>query len=106
MVDEATHRVLWVWTASELLIVLGALGLLVASLVGMTTVVSFLSRPVRVAAVLFLLVELSIPLWVYVDIRQREPAPDAFWVHVAAMPGINFFGLVAYLQERRRNREE
>jgi hypothetical protein len=104
MVDEATHRVLWVWTASELLIVLGALGLLVASLVGTATVFSFLSRPVRVAAVLFLLVELSIPLWVYVDIRHREPAPDGFWVHVAAMPGINLFGLVAYLQERRRNR--
>ena len=62
MVDEATHRVLWVWTASELLIVLGALGLLIASLVGMTTVISFLSRPVRGAAVLILLVELSIPL--------------------------------------------
>lgn len=103
MVDEATHRVLWVWTASELLVVSGALGLLVASLVGMTTIFSSLARPVRIAAVLFLLVELSIPLWVYADIGQRETAPDAFWIHVAAMPGINFFGLVAYLQERRRS---
>lgn len=69
-------------------------------------IANFLPRWIRLGGVAFLIIELLIPLWVYVDIRRRESSPGMFWVHVAAMPGINLLGLYAYLDERKREREE
>lgn len=69
---------------------------------------SFLSvsRQIRMAALVFLGIELLIPLCVYIDIRQSPEESDMIWVHVAAMPVLNFFGLVAYLVDRKVKREQ
>lgn len=98
--DEASHGFLWWWTVPELLAVAALLALVVGGLLGRTTFLTGVSRPLRIAAAAFLTVELLIPLWVYRDLRRR-PDADAFWVHVAAMPGINLFGLFGYLQHRK-----
>lgn len=98
--DENAHGFLWWWTVPELAVVVVLLGLVVASLLGRTATFSTVSRPLRLAAAAFLTVEVLIPVWVFLDLRRR-PDVDSFWIHVAAMPGINLFGLVAYLQQRK-----
>jgi hypothetical protein len=100
MAGDPVENVLWVWTASELLVIAAFMGLLVASLTGDTTLFTSASRRLRLAGVAFLTVELLIPLWVFVDLRRRGES-GSLWMHVAAMPGINIFGLFAYLQERK-----
>jgi hypothetical protein len=102
MADESTERVLWIWTAQELVgfVVVG--WLLAASLIGRTALWSSVSRQLRLVALAFVAVQLFIPLWVFVDVRRRDDA-GTMWVHVAAMPLLNFFGFVAYLDYRRRN---
>ena len=106
MSEEAGHRTLWMWTAAELAAILVLFWLLAASLVGHTTLFSSVSRQVRLGAVAFLTVELLIPLWVFFDLRRRPNDSGHFWMHVAAMPGINIFGLLAYLQARKLERAE
>lgn len=90
----------------ELGAVLVLFWLLAASLARRTTLLSSGSRPVRIGAVAFLTVELLIPLWVLLDLRRRPDDPGHFWMHVAATPGINIFGLLAYLQTRELERTE
>lgn len=100
------ERALWIWTASEIAVLVGLFGLLAASLLGRTAALSYVSRQVRMGALVFLTVELLIPLWVFFDLRRRPDDPGHFWMHVAAMPGINLFGLLAYLQDRKLKRAE
>lgn len=101
--DDFDHGVLWAWTLPELLAVLALFVLLVASLAGASSFYSSVSWPVRAAIAGLLAVELLIPAWVYYDLR-RSDAEDTFWVHVAAMPVLNLFGLFAYLQDRELDR--
>lgn len=105
MSERAGHELLWVWTVGELLLVVALFWLLAASLLGETTLLSSMSRTIRLGAVAFLAVELLIPLWVFFDLRRRPDDPGSFWMHVAAMPGINIFGLLAYLQARKLEQE-
>jgi hypothetical protein len=102
MVDDATERVLWMWTAQELAVFVVVGALLVAGLVGETTLWTSVSRRLRLGALAFVAVQLLAPLWVYVDLRRRGDDSGTMWVHVAAMPLLNVFGLVAYLDYRRR----
>jgi len=55
------------------------------------------------AAWLFLGSELLVPVAVYLDIRRRPDDVDPLWIHAAAMPILNVFGVLAYLEDRRRN---
>jgi hypothetical protein len=102
MVDRAGQGYLWALTAYEFVVLIVLVGLLTASLIGWTSLFSSLSRPVRIGAVVFLTIELLIPLWVYVDLRRRPDTSSALWIHVTAMPVINLFGFIAYLHERKR----
>jgi hypothetical protein len=108
MAGEIDHRILWLWTAPELGALVAVFGLLITSLVGtppvLATDFASVSRPIRAAGVAFLAIELLIPLWVYFDLRRHPSGVGSLWVHVAAMPGFNLFGFVAYLQERKRFR--
>jgi len=63
------------------------------------------SDVVRAVALFVVLVELVVPLAVYVDVARRDDDPDWVWVHVATMPAVNLLGLVAYLDDRKRSRE-
>ena len=106
MADETNHGFLWVWTASEIALLVVLFGLVAASLAGRTSLFQSVSRPTRMVALAFLAVEVLIPLWVFFDLRRRSDNLDSFWMHVAAMPGINIFGFGAYLQARKLDREE
>lgn len=106
MVDRAGHGYLWALTAYEIVLLILSVGLLTASLIGWTSLFSSLSRAIRIGAVVFLTVELLIPLWVYVDLRRRPDTSSTFWVHVTAMPVINLIGFIAYLHERKREQTE
>lgn len=76
-----------------------------ASLLGRTTYLAGYSLRLRLVALGFLPVELLIPLGVYLDLRRRSDDPDFAWVHAVSMPVVNVLGLVAYLEERKRNLE-
>lgn len=106
MRDTAGHRVLWLWTAPELIVLFAGGCLLAASLVGdvpaFAADISSISWPLRATALAFLAVELLIPLWVSIDLHRHTSGVDPLWIHVTAMPLLNLFGLVAYLQVRRR----
>lgn len=106
MVDRAGHGYLWVLTAYEVVALAVLIGLLTASLVGRISLFSSVSRSIRIGAVVFLAIELLIPLWVYVDLRRRPDTSSTLWMHVTAMPVINLFGFVAYLHERKREQTE
>lgn len=105
MVDDATERVLWIWTGSELAALVVVLWLLWNSVFGASAFLSSVSRQVRLGALAFVVVELLVPLWVFADLRRRGDASGTMWAHVAAMPFLNLFGLVAYLDYRRRDSE-
>ncbi|MFC7095746.1 hypothetical protein [Halobaculum marinum] len=105
MSDPALERGLWVWTLSELAFVVALLVLVANSLFGGGSFLSDVSVGVRVAALVFLVVELLIPLFVYLDVRGDPDRSAHTWVHAAAMPFINLFGVIAYLDDRRRRRE-
>jgi hypothetical protein len=100
--NRDAERALVGMTVSEI----GALALvaflLASSLFGDGFFLADTSRTLRAAALGFVVFELLVPLWVYVDIRRQAEPPDRVWIHVAAMPVINLFGLVAYLVERSR----
>jgi hypothetical protein len=74
--------------------------LLALSLFGGGSFLADTSRLVRALALGFVLIEVLVPLWIYVDIRRRTDDPDRAWIHVGAMPVINLFGLAAYLTTR------
>ena len=52
----------------------------------------------------FLILEVLIPLYAIVDLRANG-IHGSSWVLVAAMPGVNLFGLAAYLERRPLNAE-
>ena len=64
-----------------------------------------LSAPARIALLLVVLLELAVPIAVYVDVRRRDDDPDPIWVHAATMPVVNVLGVVAYIADRQRPRE-
>lgn len=105
MSDRDQFRFLWWWTLSEVAFLLGVYVVLIASLVGYSSTGTDISRSVRLGAVTFLTLELLIPAWVYLDLRRRSADSDTLWVHVAAMPVINLFGFIAYLQHRKLETE-
>jgi|GEM_PF-1266628 len=105
MADPDVERLLWVFLLPEMLILCSLLAVVAGSLVGYTTVASPYPRQLRIAAVAFLLVELAIPTWIYLDTRQRPDDTSTIWVHAAMFPVVNLFGLIGYLEERRRRRE-
>lgn len=105
MTDPDVERVLWVFLLPEILLLCYLLAVVAGSLVGYTTVASPHPRQLRIAAVVFLLVELAIPTWIYVDTRRRPNGTSTIWVHAAMFPVVNLFGLLGYLVERRRLRE-
>jgi hypothetical protein len=99
-VDEDPVAALAVFTVAEV-VVLGVLAaLLGAGLFGDGDFLAGVARPVRLVALGVVLVELVIPVYVFVDVRRR--GMDAVWVHVAVLPLVNVLCLAAYLVERRR----
>ncbi len=106
MVDEATERVLWIWTLSELALLGVFFLLLAASLFGEGSLLSTVSRQVRIIALGLLTVELLIPLFVYLNLRRSPHRSDTIWIHIAAMPLLNILGLMAYLADRNQNQQE
>ena len=106
MAGEFDHRLLWLWTAPELLALLAVFGLLVTSLLGTPPLfageLSAISRPLRIAGAAFVAIELLIPAGIWIDLEGHQGNGGSIWVHVAAMPLLNLFGLVAYLQDRQR----
>ena len=81
-------------------------GLLVAGFLGYTTAFTSYPPSLRLAAVAFLTLEWAIPLGVFLDLRRRSDDPDPMWIHAAALPVVNVFGVVAYLEDRKRSRGE
>ena len=105
--DDQEHEArLWPLIVSELLFLVGGFALVAASLLGRTTYLTGYSVRLRLVALAFLVVELLVPLGVYLDLRRRPDDPDRTWLHAAVMPVVNVFGVLAYLEERRRKREE
>ena len=91
---------------SELFVLAGAFAVVAASLLGRTAYLTGYSAALRWAALVFLAVELLVPLVVYLDVRRRPDDPDRAWLHAAVTPVVNVLGLVAYLEDRKRTREE
>ena len=106
MVEEATERILWIWTLSELVTIAVFFLLLAASIFGGSSFLSTVSRQVRIIALGLLVIELLIPLFVYLDLRRSPNRSDTIWMHVAAMPLLNILGLMAYLTDRNQNQQE
>lgn len=102
MPEWTIERALWFWLIPEILLLLGLRYLLAASLVGQANAASAYPRTLRWAALPFVTVELLIPAWIFYDVRRRPEATSTIWVHAAAMPVVNLFGLLGYLEERRR----
>ena len=85
------------------LVLLSLLALLLGlSLTGRSSFAATYSFVIRLAAFLFVLVEILIPAGVYLDVRRRPDDPDLTWVHAAAVPVVNVLGVVAYLEDRQR----
>ena len=100
MDDEG--RTLLVFVASEA-VLLGYLAVqLAAGFTGSSGLFPAIGPLVRGTLLLLVVLELAVPLAVYVDIRRRPDDPDPVWVHAAMMPVINILGLVAYLEDRQR----
>jgi len=102
MADD--YRFLWWWTAAELALVGWVTALIVGSFLGWTTLFRSMAPSIRLVLLAGLTVELLIPLWVFIDLRRRG-IHGSFWVHVAAMPGVNLVGLAAYLERRMLDAE-
>lgn len=89
----------------ELLLLGVAFAVVAGSLLGWTTLLTGYDVPLRVAALVFLALEILIPVGVYADLRRRPDETGLTWVHAAAVPVVNLVGVVAYLEERGRNRD-
>ena len=105
-VMRRAERILWIWTGGEVFLLLVVGWLLWGSLFGGSAFLATVPRPLRLAGLAFVAVQLLIPLWVLVDLRWHDDDPSYLWVHVAAMPILNVFGLFGYVEGRRRSREE
>jgi hypothetical protein len=100
---DEERRLLAAFVVPELcLLVVGAV-MLALSFGRSSGLFTSISPAVRAAALLFVLVEIAIPVGVYLDIRRQTDGPDAVWVHAAALPVINLLGVVAYLEARNRS---
>jgi hypothetical protein len=106
MPDDESARALWPLTVAELVGLVIAGLVLLASLTGATTLLASVSRPARLAALAFVVVELLIPAYVFVDSRRSGLETNDLWVHAAAMPVISLFALAGYVDERRRAARE
>ena len=96
------RRLLAAFVVPEL-VLLATAGVLLAISFGRSSgLFTSISPAVRAAALLFVLVEIAIPVGVYLDIRRRSDNPDMVWVHAAALPVINVLGVLAYLEDRKR----
>lgn len=102
MTDGESRALLLALVVPELLLFSVLALFLGLSLVGRSSFAAGYSVQIRLAALLFALLELCIPAAVYFDIRRRSDDPDMTWVHAAAVPVVNLLGVVAYLDERRR----
>lgn len=103
MSDDADGA-LRIWFAYEIAALLGAFALVAASLAGYTAMLDGFSRQLRWGALTFFAVELLIPASVSLDLRRRDEG-KTIWLHVSAMPVVNLFGLLGYLEERGRESE-
>jgi hypothetical protein len=93
---------LYAFLVPEILL-MGTLGAtMAASLLGWMDAFSGFSTSVRAAFLAFAVVETLIPLAVVLDMRRRDDDPDHAWIHAAALPVVNVFGVLAYLEDRRR----
>ena len=106
MTEESIERALWIWTGAEVFVLLVLGWLLWASVSGGSTFLASVSRPYRLAGLVFVGFQLLVPLVVFLDLRRRSEEPDYLWVHVATMPVLNVVGLVGYLEARKRSRRE
>ncbi|WP_353633308.1 hypothetical protein ABSL23_00880 (plasmid) [Halobacterium sp. NMX12-1] len=97
MEADPFERVYWFFTLLNLAAVTLIFIFLTASTFGDGSFLATVSQRVRIVAVCVLAIELLIPLFVYFDVRRRPDKSDTFWIHIAAMPLLNIFGLMAYL---------
>ncbi|MFC7136163.1 hypothetical protein ACFQRB_05545 [Halobaculum litoreum] len=102
MVSAGVERALWAYTIPELVALAVLLALVAGSVFGAGTFLASTPFTVRVALLAFLVVELLIPIAVYLDMRRLDDPPDRVWIHAAAMPVVNLFGAIAYLDRRNR----
>ena len=102
MVDDEIERVFWLWTLLELGVFSVVFLLLASSTLGGGSFLTTVSHQMRLIAMGVLAIQVLIPLFVYFDIRRRPNGSDPIWIHVAAMPVLNIFGLIAYLEDRSR----
>jgi hypothetical protein len=101
--NRDAERALLAMTVGEVALLVSIGCLLALSLFGGGSFLADTSRSVRTLTLGFVVVELLVPLWVYIDIRRRTDDPDRVWIHVAAMPVINLFALAAYFADRTRD---
>lgn len=107
MSDDSDDRdVLFPLFVAELLTLVVVFGVVLASVLGRTTLLSSFSPTVRLLVLAFLAVELLVPAWVYYDIRRRGGAADRVWLHASVMPVVNLLAVLAYLAERDARSEE
>lgn len=104
-VMERAERVLWIWTGGEVLVLLVFGWLLWGSVFDGSAFLSAVPRQLRLAGLAVVVFQLLVPVVVFLDVRRRDDRPGYLWVHVAAMPVLNVFGLVGYLEERSRSRD-
>ncbi|MFT4885569.1 MAG: hypothetical protein ACI8U4_003095 [Natronomonas sp.] len=83
---------------AELLTLVVAVAIVVASLLGRTTLLVSFSSTARLLALGFLSVELLVPAWLYYDIRKRDG--DRVWLHASVLPVVNLLAVAAYISER------
>ncbi|MFC7070476.1 hypothetical protein [Halobaculum lipolyticum] len=106
MVSDEVEHALWAFTLPELVGVAALLALVANSVFGGGGFLASTSRPLRLALLAFLTVELLIPIAIYLDMRRLADPPDRVWLHAAAMPILNLLGAIAYLDRRNRRLRE
>ena len=103
--EEEYEPRLWPLLAAEVLFLAAGFVGVAASLLGRASLLAEFSVRFRLAVLVFLAVEMLIPLVVYADLLRRPDDPDLEWVHATIMPVVNVLGAVAYFEERRRKLE-
>ena len=103
--DVADRHLLLAFVVPEVLLGGWLAVLLGLSLAGSGSFLATYSVAVRATLFTLVVLEVAIPLFVAVDGRRRPDDPDSVWVHAAAMPVVNLFGIVAYLEDRKRSLE-
>lgn len=82
------------------------LSFVVRSLLWGSTVLDAYSVGLRLVAAAFLVVEMLVPVVVFVDLLRRPDDPDFEWLHVTLLPLVNLLGALAYFEDRRRKLEK